>query len=209
MDSSKKSRAKMYSIKPLAAAMLIATSGAANAAVFELEEVIVTAQKRAQSLQDVGVSVSAFTGDQMNALGWKNSLDVAGQTPGLVATSNTGDSANIALFSIRGVNQGDFAEGQEAPVAIYMDEAYLSSPGSSGAPAFDIERIEVLRGPQGTLYGRNATGGLVHYISEKPSEDFAASVDITAGDYGQLGITTVLNGGLSDSVQGQTRSGQD
>jgi len=203
MDSSKKSRAKMYSIKPLAAAMLIATSGAANAAVFELEEVIVTAQKRAQSLQDVGVSVSAFTGDQMNALGWKNSLDVAGQTPGLVATSNTGDSANIALFSIRGVNQGDFAEGQEAPVAIYMDEAYLSSPGSSGAPAFDIERIEVLRGPQGTLYGRNATGGLVHYISEKPSEDFAASVDITAGDYGQLGITTVLNGGLSDSVQGR------
>jgi len=193
----------MYSIKPLAAAMLIATSGAANAAVFELEEVIVTAQKRAQSLQDVGVSVSAFTGDQMNALGWKNSLDVAGQTPGLVATSNTGDSANIALFSIRGVNQGDFAEGQEAPVAIYMDEAYLSSPGSSGAPAFDIERIEVLRGPQGTLYGRNATGGLVHYISEKPSEDFAASVDITAGDYGQLGITTVLNGGLSDSVQGR------
>jgi len=203
MDSSKKSRAKMHAIKPLAAAMLIATSGAANAAGFELEEVIVTAQKRAQSLQDVGVSVSAFTGDQMNALGWKNSLDVAGQTPGLVATSNTGDSANIALFSIRGVNQGDFAEGQEAPVAIYMDEAYLSSPGSSGAPAFDIERIEVLRGPQGTLYGRNATGGLVHYISEKPSEDFAASVDITAGDYGQLGITTVVNGGLSDSVQGR------
>ena len=203
MDSSKKASKKKYSMRPLAAAMLIATAGAANAAVFELEEVIVTAQKRAQSLQDVGVSVSAFTGDQMNALGWKNSLDVAGQTPGLVATSNTGDSANIALFSIRGVNQGDFAEGQEAPVAIYMDEAYLSSPGSSGAPAFDIERIEILRGPQGTLYGRNATGGLVHYISEKPSDEFSASVDLTAGDYGQIGVTTVLNGGLSDSVQGR------
>ncbi len=196
-------RPKKYMLKPLVAAMIITASGAANSAVFELEEIVVTAQKREQSMQDVGVSVSAFTGDQMKALGWKNSLDVAGQTPGLVATSNTGDSGNIALFSIRGVNQGDFAEGQEAPVAIYMDEAYLSSPGSSGTPAFDIARIEVLRGPQGTLYGRNATGGLVHYISEKPTEEFEGSIDLTIADYGQIGATGVISGPLSDTTQGR------
>ena len=190
-------------VKPLAAAIVVALSGTANAAVFELEEIVVTAQKREQNLQDVGVSVSAFTGDQMKALGWTNSLDVAGQTPGLVATSNTGDSGNIALFSIRGVNQGDFAEGQEAPVAIYMDEAYLSSPGASGTPAFDTARIEVLRGPQGTLYGRNATGGLVHYISNKPTGEFEASVDVTAAQYGQIGLTGVISGGLSDNAQGR------
>ena len=83
-----------------------------------LEEIIVTAQKKEQELQNVGVSVSAFTGAQMEALGWDNSLDVAAQTPGLITTSNTGDPANIALFSIRGVSQLDFAEGQEAPVAL-------------------------------------------------------------------------------------------
>ncbi len=172
-----------------------------NAAV--LEEVIVTAQKREQGLQDVGVSVSAFSGEQMDSLGWTNSLDVAAQTPGLVATSNTGDTANIALFSIRGVNQGDFAEGQEAPVAIYNDEVYLSSPGASGAPAYDIARIEVLRGPQGTLYGRNATGGLVHYISNKPTEEFEALIDLTAGEYGQIGVKGMISGPLGDSVRGR------
>ena len=115
-----------------------------------LEEIIVTAQKKEQELQNVGVSVSAFTGEQMEALGWDNSLDVAAQTPGLITTSNTGDPANIALFSIRGVSQLDFAEGQEAPVALYRDEAYVSSPGASGVTAGEYEQIgvtAVLSGP--------------------------------------------------------------
>ena len=137
----------------------------------------------------------------MEALGWDNSLDVAAQTPGLITTSNTGDPANIALFSIRGVSQLDFAEGQEAPVALYRDEAYVSSPGASGVPAFDISRIEVLRGPQGTLYGRNATGGLVHFISNRPTQEFEGSIGVTAGEYEQIGVTAVLSGPLSDQVQ--------
>ncbi len=174
----------------------------AQAQVFE-DEVIVTAQKKAENLQDVGVSVSAFTGDQMEALGWDNSMDIAAQTPGLITTSNTGDAGNIALFSIRGVSQLDFAEGQEAPIAIYRDEAYVSSPGASGAPTYDIKRIEVLRGPQGTLYGRNATGGLVHFISNKPTEEFEGSIGATVGDYGQFGGTGVISGPLSDNVQGR------
>ena len=175
--------------------------GTAQAQV--LEEIIVTAQKREQQLQNVGVSVSAFSGEQIEALGWDNSLDVAAQTPGLVTTSNTGDSANIALFSIRGVSQLDFAEGQEAPVALYRDEAYVSSPGASGVPAFDIARIEVLRGPQGTLYGRNATGGLVHFISNKPSEEFEGYIEASAGEFGQYGVRGAVSGPVSENVQGR------
>jgi iron complex outermembrane receptor protein len=183
-------------------AVAAALATAAQAQVFE-EEIIVTAQKKAQNMQDVGVSMSAFTGQQMETLGWDNSLDVAKQTPGLIATSNTGDTGNIALFSIRGVSQLDFAEGQEAPIAQYRDQAYVSSPGASGVPSFDIERIEVLRGPQGTLYGRNATGGLVHYISNKPTEEFEANFTATAAEFGQLGLTGAVSGPLSDSVQGR------
>jgi iron complex outermembrane receptor protein len=186
----------------LATAIVAALTAGAQAQVFE-EEIIVTAQKKAQNLQDVGVSMSAFTGQQMETLGWDNSLDVAKQTPGVIATSNTGDTGNIALFSIRGVSQLDFAEGQEAPIAQYRDQAYVSSPGASGAPAFDIERIEVLRGPQGTLYGRNATGGLVHFISNKPTREFEADFTATAAEFGQFGLTGAVSGPLSDSVQGR------
>ena len=168
-----------------------------------LEEIVVTAQKKEQSLQDVGVSVTAFNDAQIAALGWDNSLDVAAQTPGLITTSNTGDTANIALFSIRGVSQLDFAEGQEAPVALYRDEAYVSSPGASGIPFFDVERIEILRGPQGTLYGRNATGGLVHFISKRPTDEPDGFIELTLGEYAQVGVIGAFGGPLSDSVQGR------
>jgi iron complex outermembrane receptor protein len=184
------------------AAISVSLSGVASANILT-EKIVVTAQKRVQNLQEVGVSVTAFNDQQLKALGWDNSMDVAAQTPGLVATSNTGDTSNIALFSIRGVNQGDFAEGQEAPIAIYNDEVYLSSPGASGAPSFDLARIEVLRGPQGTLYGRNATGGLVHFISNKPTEYFESAIDMTVAEYGQLTVTGFVSGALSDNVQGR------
>jgi iron complex outermembrane receptor protein len=193
---------KKHKLLPLAAAVSVSLSGVADAKLLT-EKIVVTAQKRVQNLQEVGVSVTAFNDEQLKALGWDNSMDVAAQTPGLVATSNTGDTSNIALFSIRGVNQGDFAEGQEAPIAIYNDEVYLSSPGASGAPSFDLARIEVLRGPQGTLYGRNATGGLVHFISNKPTEYFESAIDMTVAEYGQLSITGFVSGALSDSVQGR------
>ena len=193
---------KKHKLLPLAAAISVSLSGVADAKLLT-EKIVVTAQKRVQNLQEVGVSVTAFNDEQLKALGWDNSMDVAAQTPGLVATSNTGDTSNIALFSIRGVNQGDFAEGQEAPIAIYNDEVYLSSPGASGAPSFDLARIEVLRGPQGTLYGRNATGGLVHFISNKPTEYFESSIGLTVAEYGQFGVTGFVSGALNDNVQGR------
>ena len=136
-----------------------------------MEEVIVTAQKRRKNLQDVGISVTAFSGEQMKDFGFSEATDIVAQTPGL-AVARPGAGA-INMFSIRGVTQGDFAGNQEGPVAVYVDEAYVSLNTVTNFTMFDLERVEVLRGPQGTLFGRNATGGLVHYVTAKPSQERA------------------------------------
>ncbi|MCR8922829.1 TonB-dependent receptor [Dasania sp. GY-MA-18] len=171
-----------------------------NAAI--LEEVVVTAQKREQNLQDVGVSVSAFTGKQTRALGWNNSEDIAAQTPGLVTASFAGDST-VSIFSVRGVGQNDFADHQEAPTAMYIDGVYIASTGAAGFQMFDVERVEVLRGPQGTLFGRNATGGLMHIINKKPTEEFEGYVDVTLGDFDQRRFEAAVSGPLAENVLGR------
>lgn len=167
------------------------------------ERIVVTAQKKLEDLQDVGIAVTSFYGDQIEALNWDSSIDIGAQTPGLLITSNSGDAANISLFSIRGVSQTDFAEGQEAPVALYRDDVYISTPGTAGIPIFDIDRVEVLKGPQGTLYGRNATGGLVHFISRRPTDEFEGYAKLTVADFGQLGFEGALNVPITDEVQGR------
>jgi len=189
------------SVFAIVIAMLMSLPGIANAAI--LEEIIVTAQKREQNMQEIAIAITAFTGEQMDSLGWEDNLSIGSFTPGLISTSNTGDNGNIALFSIRGSAQSDFAEGQEAPVANYIDGVYISSPGASGFPLFDSERVEVLKGPQGTLYGRNSTGGLIHFISNKPTDEFEASFDATYGSYSQVRFTGVVSGPMTDNIQGR------
>ncbi len=161
-------------------------------------EIVVTANKREQNLQDVAVSVTAYSGDQLRVLGFTDSADLVVQTPGLEVSGFGGGA--LTSYSIRGVGQNDFAANQEAPVALYIDEAYQSSNVSSRFSLFDIERAEVLRGPQGTLYGRNATGGLVHYKTVQPSFDFGGYVDLTVGEQGRVRVESAVGGGLSDSV---------
>ncbi len=175
---------------------LTLTAGAAQAQV--LEEVIVTAQKREQSLQDVGISVTAFTGDQMARLGFVESNDLVAQTPGLEVSGFGGGA--LASFNIRGVGQNDFAANQEAPVALYIDEAYQSSNVSTRFSLFDIERAEVLRGPQGTLFGRNSTGGLVHFITRNPTQEFEGFIDVMVGEEARRRVEAAVGGGLSDTV---------
>ncbi len=133
------------------------------------DEIIVFAQKREQSLQDVGIAVTAFTGDQLRALGVQRSVDLAAFTPGVHISGNL--AGQNTQFTIRGVTQNDFNDIVEAPNAVYLDEGYIAIAQGQTFALFDVERVEVLKGPQGTLFGRNATGGLVHYISNKPSLD--------------------------------------
>ena len=179
--------------------VLVAVSGTLHAAV--LEEVVVTAQKREQRLQDVGISVTVFSGDQLKEFGFINSIDLVAQTPGLEVSGAGGGSTN--QFSIRGVTQNDFAASQESPVAVYVDEGYISLNAVTGFSVFDIDRVEVLRGPQGTLFGRNATGGLVHYITAKPSQDSEGFVDVQLGEEGRRRVEGAVSGGLTEGISGR------
>lgn len=177
------------------------TSSAALAQSVLMDEVVVVAQKREQNLQNVGVSVAAFNTDQMSALGWSSSEDLAVQIPGLTTSKTAG--AAISQFTVRGIGQADFADHHEPPNAIYTDETYVASPGAAGFPMFDLERVEVLRGPQGTLFGRNATGGLVHFLSNKPSEEFDAYINLTLAEYSTVRIEGAVGGKIADGVMGR------
>ncbi len=170
-----------------------------------LEEVVVTAQKREQGMQDVGIAITAFTGDQMRALGVEESFDIASFSPGVHISGNL--AGQNTQFSIRGVTQNDFNDIIEAPTAVYLDEGYLAVAQAQTFAVFDIDRVEILKGPQGTLYGRNATGGLVNYISNKPSLDEAeAFIDLTYGvfdtsaDADQWRVEGAIGGPLGDTV---------
>lgn len=181
------------------ASTLLVSSVESSASV--LEEVIVTAQKRQESIQDVGIAITAFSGDQMKSLGIQDSVDVAAFTPS-VATSGS-FAGQMMQFSIRGVTQNDFNDHVETPNAVYIDEGYVAMQQGQMFSAFDVARVEVLKGPQGTLFGRNATGGLIHFISEKPTEDLEGYVDVTIGDYNQRRFEGAISGPLSDNVSGR------
>ena len=132
-------------------------------------DIVVTAQKRSQRVQDVGIAITAITSDQLRTLNVTDSREIAGLTPGVHISGNLA-GANVQ-YTIRGVTQSDFADISEAPNAVYLDEGYIALGQGQTFALFDIDRVEVLKGPQGTLFGRNATGGLVHYVTTKPTTD--------------------------------------
>ncbi len=167
-----------------------------------LEEVVVTATRRAQSVQDVGLSVTAFTGEQIRDLGFTDTTDIVKMTPGLNYTVPNAESSQINFF-LRGVGLNDFADASENPVAVYVDDVYHPASGGLSFQLFDMDRVEVLRGPQGTLFGRNTTGGLVHFVSQKPKDSFDGYLDLTGAQYGQIKVEGAIGGPLSEHVDGR------
>jgi len=184
--------------KTLSTGVLLALPIAVDAAV--LEEVTVTAQKREQNLQDVGIAVTAFSHDQIKDLGFTNATDIVYQTPSLQLYEF---SPTLTVYNLRGVSQNSFADSLEAPIAVYVDGAYVASMGALNGQLFDIERVEVLRGPQGTLYGRNATGGLIHYISQAPTDQLEVYGEATIGDYDLFEATASVSGPVTDTLRGR------
>jgi iron complex outermembrane receptor protein len=187
--------------------LTLAATGAAQSESV-LEEVTVTAQKREELLQDVGIAISAFTGEQMKALNVERSFDIARFTPGVHISGNL--AGQNTQFSIRGVTQNDFNDIIESPNAVYLDEGYIAIAQAHTFAVFDIERVEILKGPQGTLFGRNATGGLVHYHSNKPSlEGNEGYADLTIGQFDSpnnadhLRFEGAFGGPFSDTVAGR------
>lgn len=163
-----------------------------------LEEIVVTAQKREQSQQDVGIAITAFSGDQLKALGYSNAQEVTALAPG-VSTLQPNGEANYGI-AMRGVANNDFVSNVESPIAIYVDEVYISQMSGAGFMLFDLERVELLRGPQGTLFGRNATGGLVQYITVKPSNEFGGYGSVSYGRFNRVKIQGAANLPMSDKL---------
>lgn len=167
-----------------------------------LGAVTVTAEKREADIQNVPLSVTAFDADSLNRLGVEDSTDLAAFTPGLNIGTPVGEGNNPSI-TLRGVGLNDFNDNNEGPVAVYTDEVYIAALPGLTFQLFDTERVEVLRGPQGTLYGRNATGGLIHFIANKPTEEFEAYGNLTVGSYGQVDVETAVSGPFSDTVRGR------
>ena len=194
--SSGRTQSRSASLISIVAAFVFLTGMNAGAQV--MEEVIVTAQKREQNVQDVGIAVTALSGDQLTALGYSNAPMVVDMAPGVQIVQP--NSVSSYSFAIRGVIQTDFADHQEPPVSLYVDEAYISQTSGAGFQLFDLERVEILRGPQGTLYGRNATGGTVQFVTKKPSQEFDAYMEGKFGSWGQKGFEAAVGGGLTESI---------
>jgi iron complex outermembrane recepter protein len=134
-----------------------------------LEEIMVFALKRSETLQEVPVSVTALTADQLDAMQLDNATVLAERVPNLQVNGIIGGPSPV--FSLRGVSMFDYSLNQSSPVATYVDEVYKGNFALFGVELFDMERVEVLRGPQGTLYGKNTTGGAINFISRAPSFD--------------------------------------
>ena len=164
-----------------------------------LDEITVTAQRREQSVQDVPISITAFSGDQLRDLGVRSTIDLALVTPGLTIGQNSGDG-DFPFISLRGVTLRDFADTNESPSAVYVNEFYKANLVGLDGQIFDMKRVEVLRGPQGTLYGRNATGGLIHYITNAPTKEVDGYLELTAGDFGTIRAEGALSGPLSETL---------
>lgn len=163
-------------------------------------DIVVTANRRAENLQRVGISVTAFEGESLGKLGFVNTADIAKQTP---AVSFYQFSPSVSNINIRGVVQNDFADHLEPPIAVYQDDTYVGSSGGISVPLFDVERVEILRGPQGTLFGRNATGGLIHFISAAPTTELSGYAQASYGRFNTWNLQGAISGPLAENVQGR------
>lgn len=182
----------------LAALQLLAHQSVAQNAASGLEEVVVTAQKRSEDINSVPMSVTAISGDQLQALGISDMSQLAKSVPGFTYADS---SYGTPIYFIRGIGFFDTSLASKPTVGVYVDEVPLAFPAMTLGAVFDLERVEVLKGPQGTLFGQNATGGAINYIAAKPTDAFDAGVDLGAGNFGSYDVGGFLSGPLSDTFR--------
>jgi outer membrane receptor protein involved in Fe transport len=156
-----------------------------------LEEVIVTAQKREQNLQDVPISVQAFTGEALAESGIKDVFDLQANAPGLQV--NQSQNATTSNFAIRGIGTGGNNFGFESSVGLYVDGVYRSRQSSMINQLVDIQSVDILRGPQGTLFGRNSLSGAIQFTTVKPDHDGSGFGEVTLGNYGLMNLSGAIS----------------
>jgi len=188
-------------VPPSLGVLLAAALAPGLPAANQLEEIVVTAQKRGQNLGDVGIAVTAFTGETARELGLSQPLDLAAQTPNLNINNTFGNS--ITNVSIRGLGLNDYAVNNNPAAGIYVDEVYLVSPAMLTFQLLDVERIEVLKGPQGTLYGRNTTAGALNFISRKPSEETEGYLSASLGNFDLYALKGAIGGRMAPGLAGR------
>ncbi|MDA7853291.1 TonB-dependent receptor [Porticoccaceae bacterium] len=178
-----------------------------------LEEVVVTAEKREQNLQDAPISIEALTETAIESQGIIDIKSLFDAIPGVQGYEAPSSRGNVS-FSLRGIGSGNPNSVSSDPAnAIYIDGVYLGKATGNGVDAMDLERIEVLKGPQGTLYGRNSIGGAINFITKKPGEELGAKVKVSTGDYGyeaaNVRVDVPLSDNLGMAVSGYTRKRDD
>ena len=163
-----------------------------------IETVVVTAQKHAQNAQDVGISIDAFDAKQIQALGLRSGADIAADVSGVQAFNFRGDKPT---FVVRGIGTQDYEPNTAPAAATYVDEVYLGSNVLTGFQVFDIDNVEVLKGPQGTLFGRNTTAGAITYTTRKPTDTFEGYAEIGYGNYNTLSADGAIGGPITDKLE--------
>ncbi len=191
---------KLVNIKSLQQIGLVVAAFAMPELIYaQLEEIVVTAQKREQSAQDVAIALTTFSGEQLNNLNMETAKDLALQTPGLSATNAL--AGGVPIFAIRGIGLADFNPSSAGPIGLYQDDVYQSAGVFFNGQPFDLDRSEVLKGPQGTLYGRNTTGGAIKFISQRPTDELESRIRLRYGRFQRLEAEAAVSGPLSDAAQ--------
>jgi iron complex outermembrane receptor protein len=164
-----------------------------------LEEVIVTAQKREAALSDTPIAITALTSDQLNTLGIVSQQDIANFTPSMSYQESAGGGEGNRIY-LRGIGRETSSAGTEPGVGVYDNGFYTNESGVLAGSVDRIERVEILRGPQGTLYGRNTTGGAINIVSKKPGDEFEHTVRAIAGSYDTTSVQLTSSGPITDKV---------
>lgn len=164
----------------------------------EVEEIIVTAQKREERLQDVPVAVTVLSGEALSAAGVNQTTELVNLTPSL--TFAQGASPSNTNLRIRGIGTALFGQGTEPSVSVVVDGIVLARSSQGFSDLADIERVEVLRGPQGTLFGKNSVAGLINVVTKRPSEEFEADADITVAEQEEYRVRGSVSGPVSDTM---------
>jgi iron complex outermembrane receptor protein len=190
---------RFRSVFLLSAALLVAGAALGSEPDTVLEEVVVTAQKHSQDVQDIGVAISTLSGQDAQALRIQQPLQLSTISPSLSTMNSTTDAT--PLFLVRGIGLDDFNTNNSSGVGTYLDEVFASFPGFLTEDLFDLDRIEILKGPQGTLYGKNTAGGAINIISKRPTDDFEGYVDVDFSRWETTDVTAAVSGPLTSSIK--------
>ncbi|MDR3507443.1 MAG: TonB-dependent receptor [Caulobacteraceae bacterium] len=168
----------------------------------QVQEVVVTAQRRSQNLQEVPVSVQALSGKELQTAGIKSTQDLGQMTPNVTIISPIGQG-NQPLITIRGIGLNDFDTNNAGPNGVYVDDVYISAPSAQSFAVFDLAQVQVLKGPQGTLYGRNTSGGAVVFTSNKPTDYFTGDLHLEYGAFNTLQVAGAVGGPIASNLSGR------